>query len=502
MKILPFYTATAMRDAERVNNYDALLCPPYKALPFQIQREHEADTYLTSISIFDCDDNETDVFNHFLGEKFLITSWTNGAGPFDFETFDDSGTTILTAIESGAATAFCYSDEFTLATGESIAVVYDLTLRTGTLPRIALGNSTAALYSRIQSTVAGGDTVLLTATGNDSGSLRLLMSTTVDTSFASTFSEVHMATVIRDEFTTYDFITYNGNPLSTVLSYGVYYLKISDGNADWFSEWFAIENIQEQILTGYTEESYDTFTTTGPEINACIKIAAASASCYTNEFTVRAGEIFTFTYDLYLYSGSRPFASLYVGLGVDSNVNILQNGPNEAEFVVTSSGSARLRIATTLASNFQLLTMSLRRKSGEYVHLEYTNARDFNNTDESIYYAGGWTQQVYLRTYLNLPSHESIEIGSDKNGEFEAEKLVRKYTRSTVSYESRAMYNALTLLKNHSTIKILDEVGVEYTPKAGNVDVNMDWNTFDTGTLRILWNEIGNVWTNNMDNIV
>ena len=55
---------------------------------------------------------------------------------------------------------------------------------------------------------------------------------------------------------------------------------------------------------------------------------------------------------------------------------------------------------------------------------------------------------------------------------------------------------------NQATIKILDEVGIEHIPKVGNVDVNIDWNTFDTGSLRIAWNETGDVWTNSMDDIV
>jgi len=70
-----------------------------------------------------------------------------------------------------------------------------------------------------------------------------------------------------------------------------------------------------------------------------------------------------------------------------------------------------------------------------------------------------------------------------------------------VSYVSRATYNAMRLLPLHSSIKILTETGVEYTPAVGNVNVGIDWNTFDTGSLRISWNEAGHAWTNSMDNI-
>ncbi len=501
MKVLPFYTSTGQRDDERVASQDALLCPVYKFLPFQIQRDHLADTYVESVTLTDCDDNDTDVTGYFQSSEALITGWTNAAGPFDFETLDTSGTTILTAIESGAATAFCYSDEFSLATGESIAVTYDLTLNSGTLPKISLGSSSATLWSKLRQTEAGGDSVLLTATGNSAGNVRLLMSTTVDVSFASTFSSVRRTNLNLVEKTSYDFITYNGEPLWQTLSYGVYYLKVSDGNTNWFSEWFSVENIQPQILTGYTSTNYDTFTTSGPNITSAIELAGVGEAL-TNTFSAFDGEKFMFTSDLTMTSGEIPTIRLATGQNTLSNVATLEVGLNEAELTSTFSGTVSVRILNTTATNFALGSVSLRRKSGEYVHIEFTNARDFNNADNSIYYIGGWTQQAYLRAYENLPSHESIEIGQDKNGEFEAEKLVRKYTRSVVSYESRSMYDALSLLKNHSIIRILDEVGIEHTPKVGNVDVNIDWNTFDTGSLRITWNETGDVWTNSMDNIV
>jgi len=378
MKVLPFYTSTAQRDAEKVNSQDALLCPTYKLLPFQIQRLASGSTGLTSALLVDC----------------------NGA---------------------------------------TTNVLSDLTLETA-------------------------------------------------------------------ERTTYDFITYNGEPLANTLAYGVYYLRVADGNTTWYSEWINVQNIQPALFSGYSSDSYDTFTTSGANITSGINLAggaAANSDGFTGAYT---NEKFIFTYNLTLNSGEAPYVLINDGVNHISASQQLSAGVNEIEITATGSDNTLvfLRIQNSAASNFSLGSVSLRRKSGEYVHIEYTNSKDFNNGDESILYTstGGFTQQAYLRAYENLPSHESIEIGEDKNGKFVAEKLIRKYTRSVVSYESRSMYNALSLLKNHDTIKILTEDGIEYTPAIGNVDVSIDWNTFDTGSLRIAWNEDGNVWTNSMDNIV
>ena len=499
MKVLPFYTSTGMRDAERVTSQDALLCPTYKFLPFQIQRTHSTDdTFLSTVKIVDCDGAETDVFDYFLGSQDLLTGWSNFVAPFDYETFDTSGSTILTAIETGVS-GVAYSNEFALATGDSVVVTYARTLNSGAAPQMYLGGSGGGVYSP-KITTTTSDTVLFTATGNSSGNVSLIMQSTGAASYSATFSRVKRSNLVLNKFTSYDFFTYNGEPLSTTLPYGVYYIEFNDGNTEWYSEWFNVQDIQPQIITGYSFDNYDTFTTSGANVTSAINLAGA-ASANSNQFTARNGEIFIYTYNLTLNSGQAPNARLARSGGIASNNPQLEVGLHEVELTSNFSGTVVVDLANSAASNYSLSMVSLRRKWGDYVHLEYTNTKDFNNGANSIYYAGGFTQQAYLRAYENLPSHESIDVGSDKDGEFVAEKIVRKYSRSIVSYESRSMYNALSLLKHHDTIKILDEVGNEYTPSVGNVDVTIDWNTFDTGSLRIVFNEGGDVWTNSLDNI-
>ena len=506
MKILPFYTATGMRDAERVSSWEGLLCPRHKLLPFQIQRPHVANTYLSSLALVDCDGAETDIFDDLYSTRMLFKFWFNAAGGDAYSTLDTSTTSILTAINVPVDAAWAYSDEFLLATGDTLRVDYDLTLNSGDLPSLYLGESDGTKHSAGIVMATGVNSALLKATSNDGGSVRLLAQSeaTDAVSFACDFTRTAKNTLELDEFTTYDFITYNGTPLSSSLPYGVYYLKASDGNIIWYSEWFSVSKLQPNLQTSWVGDTYDVFTTSGTDITSARQVGASAAAAGSNEFPVRTGEKIIFTYDFELVAGDIPVVGIYTVAGniLISNSESLVDGLNTIEFTVTGSNAAAfLRISTPGITEYEVYSMGTRRKAGEYIHLEYTNSRDFNNGDESIYYADGFTQQAYLNTRLGPPTHEPIEFGDEKNGVFQAEKIVSKYVYNFVAYESPAMFAALRLLPLHDTIKILDRTGIEYTPSVGNLTIDPDWSTFDTGSMRISFNEDGVVWTNNAENI-
>ena len=500
MKILPFYTSTGMQDSNRVGSQDALLCPVWRLPPFQIQRSHLTSTYIQEAAIVDCAGVEIDVLSYFISSN-IATAWTTAS--VNWDTFTSTGLSILSGIEAGSQEVGGQTNSFLLSTGEAIAVTYDLTLNSGDKPTMRLYQTAVHSAEHVMST--GVNTVYFTSTGSAAGytQLQIINKSGDDTNFECDVTSLGRTTLSLTEKTTYDFITYNGGPLSTTLPYGAYYLKLTDDKSIWYSEWFSVQNIQPQLITSWPVETYDTFNTSGANITSAIKVAAAPAAARSNTFTARAGEKFIFNYDLILNSGDKPEILLYSGGSNISNQPTLSVGAHSVELTATKSATdVQFYLFTNPATNFSLTSVSGMRKAGNYVHLEYTNARDFNNGADSIYYAGGFTQQAYLRSYLNLPSHETIEVGNEKNGKFEAEKLVSKYTQSLISYESRSTYNALRLLPLHSTIKILDEVGHEHTPAVGNVEVAIDWDTFDTGSLRISWNEDGTVWTNSSDNIV
>lgn len=381
MKVLPFFISTGQRDAERVNAWDAILCPNYKFLPFQIQRGALNSTGFTELRLFNCE----------------------GGGGVEY-------------------------------------------------------------ISEFEQTV--------------------------------------------NEKTDYDFITYNGEALDTYMDNGVYYLRGFDGNEFYRSEWFDVQDIQPSVLTSWTSDFASfSVSTSGSRIGVDILSATGvgGSIATSNGFNTVVGEIFVLTYDY--TNNSDEDITLQItddsGDGISNTVSVSE-GVNTSEFTITLGSvlpSLLEIVQLPVGGAWSLGRLSLRRKVGDYVHMEYTNTNDIQGK-ESIFYASGFTQEVYLNAQLNSPAHESIETGEEKNGVFQAEKIVDKLVHSVISYESRNLFKALRLLPMHDSIEILDEVGNVYNPDQGNVRVAMDWTTFDTGTLRIDWNEVGDVWTSNMDNIV
>jgi hypothetical protein len=394
MKALQFYTATGMRDAERVNSWSGLLCPDWRVLPFQIQRPATMPTGLTEALLVDCAGNTTNILS-------------------------------------------------------------DLTLET-------------------------------------------------------------------NEKTTYDFITYKGEAFATFIDYGVYYIQASDGNSVWYSEWLDVKNIQPTLLSYWVATGYTTFArATGgsyEDVSITNAVTLAPSSAVSNPLSVQKGERFHFTYGYSIISGA-PGATIAIvdsgGTVISDTITLSTALPQTLDTITAraTDSAAELKLSND-SGRFTVSRLSLRRHRGNesFVYIKYDNTKDIQGKTtldyaltperESILYASGWAQEIYLNTYLNNPQHEIIEIGEEKNGYFEAEKIVDKYLYNIVSYESRSVFNALRLLPLHDTIQIYDEVGNFYNVDQGNIRVGKDEDTFDTWTLRIDFNEDNDVWTNSMDNIV
>lgn len=506
MKVLQFYTSTGARDAERVSSQDALLCPRHKLLPFQLQREHLASTYISSVTAVNCEGVEDDITEYFYSTKKIITGWTNGSGQGGYVTFNSSEASILTAIENGVSEGYAYTNEFALATGQAIKVNYNLTAPGPvTYPKLYLGKSDSTMHSTGIAMTTGDHTVYIRATSNDAGNTRLKIKTEIGDSitFSCTFPSACYNTIEVQEFTNYDFITYKGTPISEKLDYGVYYLKVSDGTNEWFSEWFKVQNIQPTLLADWDGYTYYAATYNEP-IDTIYYAENSSGDAYikSETFSVTNGEKLIFTYDLGMTSGEIPSVSIYTGATLISNTVTLTPGMHETEFIVTSTSSAAyLSISNTDTSYWSMKEIALYRRFGNYVYVKFTNTNDIQGP-KNIMYQYGFTQEVYLDAVMNAPTHEIVETGEEKNGVFYPEKLVDKLVHNIIAYVSRTLFNAMRLLPMHDSIEIIDEVGNVYEPSVGNVRVAMDWTTFDTGTLRIDFNEEGDVWTSNMDNIV
>ena len=396
MKVLQFYTSTGARDAERVNSWNALLCPDWRVLPWQIQRPHLNSTGLTSALLVDC----------------------NGA---------------------------------------TTNILSDLTMDV-------------------------------------------------------------------NQRTTYDFITYKGLAFDTYIDYGVYYIQATDAKTTWYSDWLDVRPIQPSLLSSWTPTGYDTFvvSTGGSRVGVDVVSAtnaAGAASALSNSFSVKRGELLYLTTDYAETSGAPEVIMTVVDSGgteISASKTLTSGSVESNNFIIQKTDSAaKLKIINDNdTGNFTLGRLSLRRWQGDgsYCYMRFANTKDIQGRTsllyeltperESILYASGWDQQIYFDTRLNNPTHEIIEMGGEKNGEFEAEKIVDKYIYNIIAYESRSVVNAMRLLPLHDTIQIIDEVGNRYRPDEGNVRVAWEWGTYDTATIRIDFNEPGTVWTNSADNII
>jgi len=353
------------------------------------------------------------------------------------------------------------------------------------------------------------------ATGTGSLTSALL----VDCNGATTNILTDLTLEVNSGPTTYDFLTYKGEAFDTYIDYGVYYIQASDGNATWYSDWLDVRPIQPSLLTAWTATGFSEFTvsTGGSRIGVDILTGTTTgvASALSNTFTVHKGEQLYVTTEYDEITAS-PNVTLNIVSGATAIANQITPTDSEIETggfsIRATKTNAQLRLYSE-DETFSLGRLSLRRYQGDgsYCYMKFYNAKDIQGRTtlayaltperESILYASGWAQEIYLNARLNNPQHEIIEVGDEKNGVFEAEKIIDKYIYNIIAYESRSVVNAMRLLPLHSTIQIYDEVGNQYLPDEGNVRVAWDWSTYDTATLRIDFNEPGTVWTNNMDNI-
>jgi len=120
-------------------------------------------------------------------EENIITSWENVA----YDTFASTGSTITSAINT-AFEGLCRNPLFSIRAGESVRVVFNLTLNSGTAPTVGLYDAfdlTSPNYPFVSNTVvasAGDNCIILTALKTKVGDCRLVFYNA--TGVASNFS--------------------------------------------------------------------------------------------------------------------------------------------------------------------------------------------------------------------------------------------------------------------------------------------------------------------------
>ncbi len=290
---------------------------------------------------------------------------------------------------------------------------------------------------------------------------------------------------------------------------GEFYLKITDGTNIWYSEWFCIQDIYTNLASEFeTNSGYETLETDGMRIISAIN-TASNGFAWTDGFSVVTGEVITIIFFATLNSGAAPLILIDDpgGEGIVSNFVTVTEGINVVELTCTQAinDTAALRFSNTAAANFSTSEIWVKRQyDSRFVKLAFTNATDLRgkrSDDQTILYQNSFAQNLWLKTRLNTPETAPLEVGDEKDGLFIAEKVVSQQIYRIIDYINRSLFEALIRLPQHSTITITDEAGHEYTPNIGNIRVSIEWDTFDTGTVIIAFNDGSFVWTENADDI-
>lgn len=285
------------------------------------------------------------------------------------------------------------------------------------------------------------------------------------------------------------YIKYNGDALTALLPIGIYYVKIANGEIEYYSDYIRIDDIYGNIITSLIENgvTYSTFTTSNKSILSAISGGGGGAA-HSNYFSVKKDEVLTFISTITVNAGDGPVAYLRdpgTG-GVRSNLGNTAAGFNTISLTATEAGSFVLCISNGAAANWSASKIYLLRSySANFIKFSFRNTDNFGD----LLYEDSFTQTVWLEAVLNNPSHEMINIGEEKDGIFIAEKVTSKFIYSIIAYVSRGLYNCLARLPQHDTITITDEVGNTYSPGVGNINIEaVEWVSYETAKITIKFN--------------
>lgn len=526
--MLRFYDHQQRRDYKRFEGYEPLYAPRNRFIPFEIVRTHAADDYVQTIELLDIDDNATDVFGYFHSRGTdIVTAWNNGGAPNDYDTFVSAGDSISTAVEAAAAAdIWAYSNTmvFNFAAGDYFYFEGTLTVNAGTAPDIylAAAASPGTPVSNVVTLSAGVNKITLRTTSTLTTAVLVARTNSGDAANYALSVAKTRPTVLPYPFekTNKDYIIYEGGTLITLLPVGIYCLKITDNLGAYYSDYFCIQELFENLAITWSNDGinpYDAFLhTANIRVLAAIETSNNDGQCNSNTFTVIQGEEIVISATQHRTSGQIPVIGLYdnsddslidsFSISDGDNGSLGKTSPPEQLGILTSDRAATvyLKISVTGNSQFALAPLSvLRQYNANYIRLLWLNSRDVRDVADrrDLDFSDALQQEVFLQAYLNTPIHESNEIGTEKDGVFIPEKLIATPRQRVVAYVPRSTYEGLIPLPLADTITIWDEVGIEYNVDAGNIEVNFDFTYFEIGTLELIFTESSYYWTENIDNI-
>lgn len=490
---LPIYDSVDKQDKNLVNALTAVACPRHRLPAFQF--EHSLP--IIQVFLVDCEGDETDISAYFRKTATLVSSWTNNG----YDTFSASADVINSAIKTTAAgSVYAETNTFSVEQGDVIRVDYTITQNSGTAPTLYVVNSSGDVISNIHTPDVDFAMADFKITETDTATLRIANAEGEATNFYFELAGVYNTYFPHKIDLTTDYIQYTGGILNTLLPKGSYYLRLIDSDSNsFYSEYFIVDDIYPNLITGFPADVYDTFVSSGTTITSAI--TAANGQANSSIFQVRAREVIKVVIYLTVNSGAPPTLGMLNQTGFTDNV-VLSSGLNEINLTMTEDGDAQIRLFGAYAQNFSTNEIVvIRGYSDEYIKIDFSNTYDIPTDGATILYSQDFVDTVWLPTQMGVPSHETIKVGSEKNGVFIPEKIISVFTHQIVDYIGRSLYRALARLPLHDSISIIDTVGNDYNPSHDISVAPLEWSHFDIGTLRITFNEDGSVWTNNLTNL-
>lgn len=475
-----------------------VITPQWKLPAMQWNVEDDDPGYITSIMMINEKNIETEIINYFINDFKISIGWGNWTNsgydaftPVDYQIFAATKTT-------AAGIAYAYSGSFSVTEYDTIVIKIEEALTSGTAPVVVIVDSAGNDISDAIRTEDGIHYYNLTVNTTDVAARIRLRNLDTELSQYTVAIDVGYTSVpyLYNELTN-KYFYYNGNTIGAwentlnswqgYLPAGYHYLKITTiNNYVYYSDWFLVDCVYDNLLTGFTNVDYTLFGAVGTQINIASNAAGGASAFSTNTFPVIKDETYTLIFYGNLTSDELPYFQLFDTIPISNTVQMTV-GLNIMTFTATeTSDMAYLKIYNTAASVFYTGEILLINSySTKYLKLVFEHSCNLGE----IIYEDGFTQTLFLEAETMEPVFPYTEKGQENGyGQF-----IPAFQRQEKNYLIKTLLipqfivDVLHRLKLHDSITLTDLVGDEWTVKG--IDVEHEWQFSDkyyaTATLTI-----------------
>lgn len=479
MTTLPVYDRLEKQCFERgkkggVDQPVPIITPRFRLPAFQWKDEDDGAASITRIELIDKATTYADN---------LITTLTNGVAPANYATLTVVGTSITAADLTGNP-VHCESDTFAVTEGEIIYLKYTYDWTAQQHPYISIRNAAGTLLSTdvIPSPASDGDKIRVIRILASAPTARLHIRNTLGADF-----EMNDIRVTRGDITNYFptipgtfaladdvYFQYKGDTLNYLLPVGIWYLKITTDNGFvYYSDWFEVECVYENLITAWANRDYETLTTNGTEIQSLIN-SAGSGIIGSTVFSVIKGESVRLVFNVITNSGTRP--NIYLinqEWTLEDSGGVITAGLNDITLTSTWEGNAYIMLYNN-ATNVDCAiseVLVMREYSDKYLTINFSNTCDLGD----ILYQDDFEQTLWFESEAMEPDFPIDEKGVE-NGEG---KFIRTFARQVKKYTARTfempsfMVDVFNRMKLHDTVELIDLVGD--VNELYNLEVEHEW---------------------------